>query len=92
MLYGMQLSMLTSTATGPSVAAVRGCSFEHDKFIKLPLSKAFFKELTKMCADPQLAVCEWLPGGHVWAILMRSSYQTSMIVAAVTDTLKSQDS
>lgn len=90
MLYGMQLSMLTSMAAGPSVAAVRGLSFGHDKFIKLPLSEAFFEDLNKMCACPQRAVCEWLPGGHVWAMLMRSSYQTSAIVAAVTDTLLSQ--
>jgi hypothetical protein len=90
MLYGMQLSMLTDKATSPCVAAVHGASFRHDKFIKQPMSESFFQELHKMCGDPSRTVCAWLPGGHVWAMLMRSSLQTEAVVAAVNDTLLSQ--
>ena len=89
-LFEMQLSILTKKASGPSVAAVRGASFGHDKFIKPPLTETFFSDLESMCFDPNRVVCEWLPGGHVWAMLMRSSYQTNAIVGAVTDTLESQ--
>ena len=79
-----QLSMIADPIRADakkSMAVIKGYCMAHDLFVPARYSRELESQL-KICSSPDFFM-RWLPGGHVWAAIVRPIYHKKLVIEAV---------